>query len=119
MHGAGFLLAALFLPLSLAAETVVSKGSNAFGEELGPRLIDEFQHKFPDAKVELESKGTATGFAALLAGGCDIAAASRVPSEDELRLARSRWMTDSCRARGRTPAIVWSSTGSYGVDSAG
>ncbi len=85
-----WLLAAFLLPLSVAAETVVIKGSNTFGEELGPRLIDEFQHKFTGIKVELESKGTASGLAALLAGECDIGAASRVANEDELRLARSR-----------------------------
>src|SRR5258708_40051069 len=62
---------------SVSAEKVVIKGSNTFGEELAPRLIDEYHKEHADVTFELESKGTATGFAALLAGQCDIASASR------------------------------------------
>jgi phosphate transport system substrate-binding protein len=81
----------LFLAASAgAAEKLVIKGSNTFGETLGPRLIQEFTRLHPGLTVELESKGSATGFAALAAGACDIAAASRAASEDELRLAQSR-----------------------------
>lgn len=72
------------------AQKIVIKGSNTFGEELAPRLIEEYRLRNPAVTFDLESKGTATGFAALLAGECDIAAASRVANEDELRLARSR-----------------------------
>jgi phosphate transport system substrate-binding protein len=66
------------------------KGSNTFGEELGPALIAEFQKKQPDVGIALESKGSASGFAALFAGTCDIAASSRSVNEDERRLADSR-----------------------------
>jgi len=75
---------------TMAEGCLVIKGSNTFGEELAPRLVQEFRKTNPRAKIKLESKGTATGFAALLAGGCDIASASRPINEDESRLARSR-----------------------------
>ena len=73
----------------LAANQLTIKGSNTFGEELGPRLIAAYREQ-RDVAVALESKGTGSGIAALLAGECDIAAASRPTNEDELRLARSR-----------------------------
>jgi phosphate transport system substrate-binding protein len=66
------------------------KGSNTFGEELGPALIAEFRGSRSDIEVDLESKGSATGFTALFAGTCDLAAASRSVNEDERRLAESR-----------------------------
>jgi phosphate transport system substrate-binding protein len=69
---------------------VVIKGSNTIGEELGPRLIVEFKKAHPAAVFELESKGTGYGLAGLLAGQCDLAAASRTPIKDELDLAHSR-----------------------------
>jgi phosphate transport system substrate-binding protein len=69
---------------------LIIKGSNTIGEELAPRLIAEFKKDRPKVAVELESKGTATGFAALLAGQCDIAASSRVVNQDELTQARTR-----------------------------
>src|SRR5438094_456336 len=55
---------------------VVIKGSNTIGEEMGPRLIAEYKKDHPTAELVLESKGTASGFTALLAGESDIAAAS-------------------------------------------
>ena len=66
------------------------KGSNTFGHDLAPALIREFHRAHPEIAVALESKGSASGFSALLAGGCDIASSSRPANEDELRLARSR-----------------------------
>jgi phosphate transport system substrate-binding protein len=75
-----------------AAQKLVIKGSNTFGEELGPAVIAEFRKSHPDVEFELESKGSATGFAALLAGECDVASSSRTINEDESRLARSRGM---------------------------
>lgn len=79
-----------FLACAWSAETLVIKGSNTFGEELGPRLIAAFRAQRPGVEIILERKGTASGIAALLAGECDIASASRTFTEDELRLARSR-----------------------------
>jgi phosphate transport system substrate-binding protein len=69
---------------------VVIKGSNTIGEELGPTLIAEYKKVQPKVTIELESKGTASGFAGLFAGQCDMAGASRVVSHDELELARSK-----------------------------
>ena len=56
---------------------VVIKGSNTIGEELGPRLVAEYKKDHPNASFELESKGTGSGFWALIGGQCDVAAASR------------------------------------------
>lgn len=69
---------------------IVIKGSNTIGEELAPRLIAEYKKEHPAIVFELESKGTAYGFGNLLAGPCDIAAASRVANQTELQLASSR-----------------------------
>jgi phosphate transport system substrate-binding protein len=77
------------LPVA-AGQKVVIKGSNTFGEELAPRLIEEYRKKSTGVTFDLESKGTGSGFAALLAGECDIAAASRLINEDESRQARAR-----------------------------
>lgn len=66
------------------------RGSNTFGEELAPRLIAAFKREHPNAEFELESKATVYGFAALLAGKCDLAAASRPPLKEELELAKMR-----------------------------
>jgi phosphate transport system substrate-binding protein len=73
-----------------AGTRLVIRGSNTFGEELGRALVTAFREQHPEMEVDLESKGSATGFAALLRGECDIATSSRVANEDELRLARSR-----------------------------
>jgi len=86
------ILAGLFMAgAAVAVDQKISiKGSNTFGEELGPRLIAEYRKLKPDVTITLESKGTTSGFSALLAHDCDIAAASRPVGEDELRKARSR-----------------------------
>ena len=73
-----------------AQERIVIKGSNTFGEELAPALAEGYRKDNPQVAIELESKGSASGFEALFNGQCDIAASSRVPTEDEKRLARSR-----------------------------
>lgn len=85
---------------AMAGEKLVIKGSNTFGEELGPAVIAEFRKGNPDIEVVLESKGSATGFAALLAGECDIASSSRTINEDEARLARSRGIKLNVQAIG-------------------
>ena len=66
------------------------KGSNTFGEELAPRLIEAYRHSRPNVSVELESKGSASGFAALLAGECDIASAPRPATAGETSKFRTR-----------------------------
>lgn len=77
------------VPASLQGKIVI-KGSNTIGEELGPRLIAEYKKQHPTALVELESKLTGYGLAALIAGQCNIASASRTPLPDELEQARAR-----------------------------
>jgi phosphate transport system substrate-binding protein len=64
---------------------LVIKGSNTLGEELVPQLVAEYKKDHPGVTVELESKGTGSGFSALLAGDCDIAGASRVANDTELK----------------------------------
>ena len=81
----------LALPLTAAAEEKLSiKGSNTFGEELGPQLISAFRARNPGVAVAIESLGTASGIAGLLDGTCDVGATSRMMNEDEQRRAKSR-----------------------------
>ena len=54
--------------LAVFAEDSLSiRGSDTFGEELGPKLISAFREQNPDTAVELESLGSVSGIAALLA----------------------------------------------------
>lgn len=73
-------------PASGTAGKVVIRGSNTIGEELAPRLIAEFQQDHADIGFDLEAKATGYGMAALRAGQCDIAAASRAAIPEELEL---------------------------------
>ncbi|MDB6111892.1 MAG: phosphate-binding protein [Pedosphaera sp.] len=77
-------------PEKVTEGKIIIKGSNTLGEELVPGLIAEYKKEHPAVTFELESKGTASGFAAMVAGQCDIAAASRVASGDELKTAHAR-----------------------------
>jgi phosphate:Na+ symporter len=77
--------------LAVHAEDKLSiRGSDTFGEELGPQLISAFQTQNPDSAIELESLGSVSGIAALLDETCDIAVSSRLFNDDEQRIARSR-----------------------------
>lgn len=67
---------------------VVIRGSNTVGEELAPRLIAEYKKDHPEAVFDLEFKGTSYGVGALLVGRCDIAAASRELTPNEVELAK-------------------------------
>ena len=80
-------------PQTSNPQKVIIKGSNTIGEELGPRLIAEYKKDHPTTEFELESKATGYGLAALLAGQCQIAGASRLPIKQELELAQSRGIT--------------------------
>jgi phosphate transport system substrate-binding protein len=86
----GLALSLLVLAGCSPAKTnkVVICGSNTIGEELAPRLIAEYQKDHPSVGFETEFKGSTYGFGALLVGRCDIAAASRDVSTNELTLAR-------------------------------
>lgn len=72
-----------------ADNKVIIRGSNTIGEELAPQLIAEFKKDHPGVAFELEAKATGYGMAALRAGQCDIAAASRAAIGEELELTKS------------------------------
>jgi phosphate transport system substrate-binding protein len=67
---------------------LVIRGSNTIGEELGPRLITEFKKDHQGADIDLQAKATGYGLADLRVGTCDIAAASRPATKDEVDEAR-------------------------------
>ena len=71
-------------------EKIVMLGSNTIGEELAPRLVAEYKKDHPDVAFETEFKGTTYGLGALMVGRCDIAAASREATTNEIELARAR-----------------------------
>ena len=85
---------------------IVIKGSNTIGEELGPRLIAEYKKERPGITFDLESKGTGSGFSALLKGDCNIAAASRVVNPEELALAQSNHVDLDCHIIGSYAVAV-------------
>ena len=71
-------------------EKLTILGSNTIGEELAPQLVAEFKKDHPDVAFDLEFKGTTYGLGALIVGRCDIAAASRDASTNEVELAKAR-----------------------------
>lgn len=71
-------------------DKIVMLGSNTIGEELAPRLAAEYKKEHPGVVFEFEFKGTTYGMGALMVGRCDIAAASREASTNEIALARER-----------------------------
>jgi phosphate transport system substrate-binding protein len=77
-------------PQPAPGDKVVVKGSNTVGEELAPRLIAEYKKEHPKVSIELETKGSASGFWGLIGGMCDIAASSRGMITDEQNQAKTR-----------------------------
>lgn len=69
---------------------IIIRGSNTVGEELAPRLIEEYRKAHPSITFDIETKGTSYGIGALMVSRCDIAAASRPLSTNELALAKDR-----------------------------
>ena len=69
---------------------IIIRGSNTFGEELAPQLIAEYRKEHPTVVFDTEYKGTTYGMGALMAERCDIAAASRPVSTNEVQLAKDR-----------------------------
>lgn len=67
---------------------IVIRGSNTIGEELAPKLIGEFKKDHPAAVFDVETKATGYGLAALRAGLCDIAGASREANKEEIQEAQ-------------------------------
>jgi phosphate transport system substrate-binding protein len=83
------LLAVLAFGCSPAKSSkAVIRGSNTIGEELAPRLMTEYRKDHPGVEFDTEFKGTTYGFGALFVGRCDVAAASRDATTNELALAR-------------------------------
>ena len=86
-----FLLAAALAGCSPAKTgKVVILGSNTVGEELAPQLIAQYEKDHPTVVFESEFKGTTYGFGALIVGRCDIAAASRDATTNEISMAQDR-----------------------------
>jgi phosphate transport system substrate-binding protein len=73
-----------------APQKIVIKGSNTVGEELAPRLIAEYGKDHSNVAVDLETRGTGSGFYGLFGGACDIATASRGMLPNEENQAKSR-----------------------------
>jgi phosphate transport system substrate-binding protein len=71
-------------------EVITIRGSNTFGEELAPKLLAEYKKDHPQIGFNTEFKGSPYGFGALMVGKCDIAAASREVTTNELSLAKDR-----------------------------
>ena len=69
---------------------IAIRGSNTFGEELAPQLIAEYRKEHPTVVFDTEYKGTTYGMGALMVERCDIAAASRPVSTNEVQLAKDR-----------------------------
>src|SRR6185369_455412 len=85
--------ALLVLAVSCApkqAEQLTILGSNTFGEELAPKLIAEYKKEHPEIAFTTEFKGTSYGLGALMVDKCDIAAASREATTNEMGLAKDR-----------------------------
>jgi phosphate transport system substrate-binding protein len=77
-------------PPAGAKPKLVIRGSNTLGEELAPRLITEYKKTHADLEFDTEFKGTVYGVGALMAERCDLAAASRELTTNELALAKDR-----------------------------
>ena len=70
-------------------EKIVVLGSNTIGEELAPRLVAEYKKQHPGVTFEMEFKGTTYGLGGLMVKRCDIAAASREATTNEVALAKA------------------------------
>jgi phosphate transport system substrate-binding protein len=85
------LLTALFAGCSQQKPVkIVILGSNTVGEELAPRLVAEYKKQHPAVKFDMEFKGTTYGLGGLMVSRCDIAAASREATTNEIELAKAR-----------------------------
>jgi phosphate transport system substrate-binding protein len=91
-NGLGLVLFSAFLAGCSGGkpEKVVILGSNTIGEELAPQLVAEFKKEHSAVAFDLEFKGTTYGLGALIVGRCDIAAASRDATTNEVELAKAR-----------------------------
>ncbi len=76
-------------PSGNPSQKVVIRGSNTIGEELAPKLITAYQKDHAGVAFDVETKGTGYGFAAVRAGICDLAGASRPPLAQEVEQAQA------------------------------
>ncbi|HWC61317.1 MAG TPA: phosphate ABC transporter substrate-binding protein [Verrucomicrobiae bacterium] len=95
-----------------APEQITIRGSNTFGEELAPKLIAEFKKDHPAVNFDTEFKGSPYGFGALMVDKCDIAAASREVTTNELGLAKDRDIEFNSYAIGTYSVAVIMNAGS-------
>lgn len=77
-------------PATNTGPTITMRGSNTVGEELAPALIDVYKKDHPNLVFDTEFKATPYGIGTLMAGRCDIAAASRTLTTNEERMAKER-----------------------------
>lgn len=71
-------------------DEVVIRGSNTVGEELAPRLVQEYSKSHPDVKFDTEFKGSSYGLGALMVDRCDVAATSRLVTTDDVAFGKDR-----------------------------
>ena len=98
LHAAGLLLACCLFtgcpsssqPTVIAKQKLTLRGSNTIGEELAPKLIAEYVKTHSDLEFDVEFKGTVYGIGALMSDRCDLAAASRELTTNEVALAKDR-----------------------------
>jgi phosphate transport system substrate-binding protein len=98
LHVAGLLIACCLLtgcpsptqPGSAPKQKLTLRGSNTIGEELAPRLIAEYLKTHANLEFDVEFKGTVYGIGALMSDRCDLAAASRELTTNEVALSKDR-----------------------------
>lgn len=71
-------------------DDVVVRGSNTVGEELAPRLQQEYSKAHPGVKFDTEFKGSSYGLGALMVDRCDVAATSRLVTTTDIAFAKDR-----------------------------
>lgn len=71
-------------------DNVVIRGSNTVGEELAPRLIQEYSKSHQGSKFDTEFKGSSYGLGALMVDRCDVAATSRLVTTNDEAFAKDR-----------------------------
>ena len=70
--------------------SIVLRGSNTVGEELAPRLAQEYTKSHPGAKFDTEFKGSSYGLGALMVDRCDVAATSRLVTTNDVAFGKDR-----------------------------
>ncbi|MDB6058773.1 MAG: pstS1, partial [Verrucomicrobiales bacterium] len=71
-------------------DNIVIRGSNTVGEELAPRLIQDYSKSHQGMKFDTEFKGSSYGLGALMVDRCDVAATSRLVTSNDVAFANDR-----------------------------